>query len=154
MRMRQQGATTPEALAARFVGLLAAQDVDAVVSLYADDAVVSLPHGREAAGPGAIRLAYARALADGVARGIQTTIEPRVVIAGSLAMTSFTGTDARVRTLLARREPDGSWLWVRDGSTLRHLVGAPEVAATRRGDEPDREVDADPHAEVNVALLV
>jgi hypothetical protein len=42
-------------------------------------------------------------------------------------MTSFTGADGAVRTLVARRAPDGTWLWVRDGSTLRQLSAVPEV---------------------------
>lgn len=124
MRTMDQGAATPGELAAQFVGLLAAQDLEGIVALYTEDAVVSLPNGREAAGSAAIRRAFAAALASGACLGVPGGIEPRVVVAGSLAMTSFTGADGAVRTLVARRGPDETWLWVRDGSTLRHLLSA------------------------------
>lgn len=126
MRTRDQGAATPEVLAAQFVGLLAAQDLDGIVDLYAADAVVSLPDGREAAGAVAIRRAFAGAVAAGTRLGAHAAIQPRVVVAGSLAMTSFTSEDGEVRTLVARREVDGTWLWVRDGSTLRHVTALAE----------------------------
>jgi ketosteroid isomerase-like protein len=124
MTTRDQGIATPEALAAQLVGLLAVQDLEGVVGLYAHDAVVSLANGREAAGTAAIRRAFGAALATGTGLGVHAAIEPRVVVAGSLAMTSFTGRDGGVRTLVARRATDGTWLWVRDGSTLRHVTVA------------------------------
>ena len=44
------GAGAPEALESRFAACVAAGDLDGIVGLYAADAVVSLPRGREAAG--------------------------------------------------------------------------------------------------------
>ena len=130
MTTRDQGTATPEALAAQFVGFLAVQDLEGIVGLYAYDAVLSLANGREAAGTAAIRRAFHAALASGTGLGVHAAIEPRVVVAGSLAMTSFTGADGGVRTLVARRLPDGAWLWIRDGSTLRHVAVA-EVAVSK-----------------------
>ena len=54
------GADTPEALESRFAACVAAGDLDGLVGLYAADAVVSLPRGREAAGSAAIREALRR----------------------------------------------------------------------------------------------
>ncbi|MEO7446724.1 MAG: hypothetical protein ABI336_00515 [Humibacillus sp.] len=111
------GVADPAALETRFNLLASAGDLDGLVGLYAADAVVSLPLGREAAGPGAIRAAYAAALAAGATWGQPTSV--RVIDTGALALTSSSDDDGVVRTQVARREADGTWVWVRDGSHLR-----------------------------------
>lgn len=127
------GASTPEALEPAFAEAVAAGDLDAIVRLYAADAAVSLPRGREAAGPTAIRAAFAAALAAGIlAPQALRAEEPgdgggsdgsfatvRAVVTGDLAMTTSSGADGRVWTQVARRTAEGRWLWVRDGSRLR-----------------------------------
>ncbi|GAA2156266.1 SnoaL-like protein [Humibacillus xanthopallidus] len=111
------GAATPAELEARFCLLAAEGDLDGLTRLYAADAVVSLPRGREAAGHTAIRRAFAEALASG-ARWPEAD-STRVIESGALAMTTSTSADGVVGTQVARREPDGRWVWVRDGSHLR-----------------------------------
>jgi ketosteroid isomerase-like protein len=111
------GAATPAELETRFCVLAAAGDLDALTSLYAADAVVSLPRGREAAGHAAIRAAFAEALACGARWAEPDSI--RVIESGALAMTTSTSLDGVVGTQVARHEPDGGWVWVRDGSHLR-----------------------------------
>ena len=115
------GVPAPELLEARFAACVAAGDLDGMLRLYAADAVVSLPRGREAAGHAAIRAAFTDALAAGARWAEPDSI--RVIETGALAMTSSTGLDGVVRTQVARREPDGTWLWVRDGSHLRAEAG-------------------------------
>ena len=115
------GADAPEALESRFAAYVAAGDIDAVVGLYAADAVVSLPRGREAAGSVAIREALAAAMAAGVLGGDGSAVSSRAVISGDLAMTTSTTADGTVRTQVARRTPDGVWVWARDGSRLREV---------------------------------
>lgn len=127
------GASTPEALEPAFAAAVAAGDLDAVVGLYAADAVVSLPRGREAAGSTAIREAFAAALVAGVLTpaapragqpgdgGAVTGPTVRAVVTGDLAMTTSSGADGRVLTQVARRTAEGRWLWVRDGSRLREV---------------------------------
>lgn len=115
---RQPG---PETLCARFAAFVAARDLDGIVSLYGADAVVSLPFGREAAGPTAIRAAFAGALAAGVLPSGSPVASSRIVVAGDLAMTSATGPDGRVRTQVARRGADGRWVWIRDGGHLSDI---------------------------------
>ena len=134
---RHQG---PETLCARFTAFAAARDLDGIVGLYADDAVVTLPLGREAAGPRAIRAAFAGALAAGALAADAPIAgaavrSSRVVVAGDLAMTSATGSDGRVRTQVARRGADGQWVWIRDSGHLHDIeaalpagVGEPQVA--------------------------
>ena len=91
------------------------------MGLYAADAVVSLPRGREAAGSAAIREALAAAMAAGVLGGDGAAVSSRAVISGDLAMTTSTTADGTVRTQVARRTADGRWVWVRDGSRLREV---------------------------------
>jgi ketosteroid isomerase-like protein len=113
------GAGTPEALEARFVELASAGDLDGIVGLYAADAVVSLPRGREAAGHAAIRVAFATALAAGALGPFDEAVVSRAVVTGDLAMTTSSAPDGAVHTQVARRTADGRWVWVRDGSRLR-----------------------------------
>ncbi len=113
------GAGTPEALEARFVELALAGDLDGIVGLYAADAVVSLPLGREAAGHVAIRAAFAAALAAGALGPFEGAVATRAVVTGDLAMTTSSCPGGSVRTQVARRTADGRWVWVRDGSRLR-----------------------------------
>ena len=127
------GASAPDALEPAFRAAVAAGDLEAVVGLYAADAVVSLPRGREAAGSVAIRAAFAAALAAGVLQdwasadgsgvGEEDEVAPtfRAVVSGDLAMTTASGIDGRVCTQVARRTAEGRWLWVRDGSRLRDV---------------------------------
>ncbi|MEW1955851.1 nuclear transport factor 2 family protein [Terrabacter sp. NPDC080008] len=127
------GASTPDALEPAFRAAVAAGDLEAVVGLYAADAVVSLPRGREAAGSAAIRAAFAAALAAGVLQdwasvagsgageGDEVAPTVRAVVSGDLAMTTASGVDGRVCTQVARRSAEGRWLWVRDGSRLRDV---------------------------------
>ncbi|GAA6526091.1 hypothetical protein [Intrasporangium sp. DVR] len=136
-----RGARTPRELLATFVAQVAARDVAGIAGSYAADAVVSLPHGREATGSAAIRAAYAAALAAGarlavdaradesadesmVGAVVQAVVDgARVIETGPLSMVSFTGVDGGVRTLLAWRGESG-WAWVRDGSMLRDVEAA------------------------------
>jgi ketosteroid isomerase-like protein len=118
-----RGAAAPEQLESRLAVLVRAGDADGIAMLHAADAVVSLPGGREAAGRAAIRAAYAAALVGGAAcalvgPGGATT---RALVSGDLAMTTSTWADGSVRTQVARREADGTWVWVRDGSRLRDV---------------------------------
>lgn len=108
----------PETLCERFATLVAHGDLDGITGLYAVDAVVTLPRGREAAGTTAIRAAFAAALAAGADLCGGGVASSRAVVMGDVAMTSTTGLDGQVRTQVARREPCGRWVWFRDS---RHL---------------------------------
>lgn len=108
---------TPEALGHRFAECAARGDIEGIVALYAADAVVSLPAGREAAGPEAIRTAFAAALESGVDLRVESVGRP--IVTGSLACTCSTDVSGQFHTQVARKEPDGSWRWIRDGSRLR-----------------------------------
>ncbi|WP_323097254.1 nuclear transport factor 2 family protein [Intrasporangium sp. YIM S08009] len=129
MTTTRPAAHAPEDLEALLAAAVASADLDAVAALHAPDAVVSLPHGREAAGRDAVRSAYAAALDAGAlvdtALGAAST---RAVVSGTLAMTTSTWPDGTVRTQVARREADGTWVWTRDGSRLRDVDACLPVA--------------------------
>jgi hypothetical protein len=85
-------AARPEDLSRLFVERANAGDVDGLVALYEPDAVLAFPPGQVTAGSPAIRQAYERLLAD--------------------RPTRLVGSGATVE--VARRQPDGTWLWAID----------------------------------------
>ncbi|HEY9497073.1 MAG TPA: nuclear transport factor 2 family protein [Intrasporangium sp.] len=121
----KRGAQTPRDLLAAYVERVAAGDVAGIVGSYAADAVVTLPSGREAAGPEAIGVAFGAVVGSGVALPVDDSVvdAARVIETGSLSMVSFTGLDGAVRTMVAWRGQEG-WAWVRDGSMLRDVEAA------------------------------
>lgn len=116
--------TAPQALGHRFAHAVITGDVEAIVALYAADAVVSLPAGREAAGADAIRQAFSSALARGVELRVESVGRP--IVSGSLACTTTVDVAGRVHTQVARREPDGTWRWIRDVSRLSERAEEPD----------------------------
>ena len=101
-------ALQPEDLDRLFLQRANAGDVDGLVALYEPDA--RRADGQLAVGSAAIRAVYAGLLAD--RPRFDGTIRP-AIRRGDLAITSTTRTgDATVE--VARRQPDGTWLWLID----------------------------------------
>jgi ketosteroid isomerase-like protein len=105
-------AARPEDLGRFFVERANAGDVEGLVELYEPDAVLAFPPGNVSTGTQAIR----RAFNDLVASGVRLTPgapQPTLQV-GDLALTSthLDGGDATAE--IARRQPDGTWLWVID----------------------------------------
>ena len=105
-------ATQPEDLSRLIVDRLNAADVDGLVALYEPDAVLALPDGRAATGADQIRAAYLRLVAG------RPTFEPGTrqptLRCGDLALTSSHLTNGAITVEVARRQPDGTWLWIID----------------------------------------
>jgi uncharacterized protein (TIGR02246 family) len=116
-------ATQPEDLNRFFLERANAGDVEGIVALYEPDAVLVGPGRRVITGTEALRQAYTQLFA-----GKPTFVgETQAAIHnGDLALTStrFTisgpGSDGELRSIrtatteVARRQPDGIWLWVID----------------------------------------
>lgn len=105
-------ADRPEDLGRYFVERANAGDVDAIVELYEPDAVLALPNGQVATGRQAIRESYEQLLANPPKF---EPGEPQPTLGnGDLALTStrLIGGDATAE--VARRQPDGTWLWIID----------------------------------------
>jgi len=105
-------ATQPEELSRLIVERLNAGDVDGLVALYEPDAVLALPDAKVATGADEIRRAYERLVAG---RPTFTPGTPRPTLRrGDLALTSSRLANGVVTAEVARRQPDGTWLWVLD----------------------------------------
>ena len=104
--------TQPDDLSRLIVQRLNAGDVDGVVALYEPHAVLALPDGQVATGTEEIRTVYQQLLADNptFAPGAQ---RPTLRCA-DLALTSSRPASGVVTAEVARRQPDGTWLWVLD----------------------------------------
>jgi ketosteroid isomerase-like protein len=100
----------PEDLDRLFLERANAGDIDGVVDLYEADAVLAFPPGHLAVGRPAIREVYA----DLLAGRPRLTGEIRPAIRnGDIALTSTVRAgDGTVE--VARRQPDGTWLWLID----------------------------------------
>lgn len=88
-----------------------AGDVDGMVALYESHAV--LDHGGDLAiGHNAIRKVFAELVASG--RKFASGNQQPAIIGGDLALTSTRLPDGTVTAEVARRQSDGTWLWVID----------------------------------------
>lgn len=105
-------ATHPEELSRLIVERLNAGDVDGLVALYEPDAVLKLPDGQIATGSHEIRRAYEHLVAD------RPRFEPGTqrwtLRSADLALTSSRLATGAVTVEVARRQADGTWLWVID----------------------------------------
>jgi ketosteroid isomerase-like protein len=112
MHADAERATRPEDLSRLILDRLNAADVDGLVALYEPGAVLALPDGQVAAGSDEIRRAYGNLVAG------RPTFEPGTprptLLSGDLALTSSRLTTGAVTVEVARRQPDGTWLWVID----------------------------------------
>ena len=103
-------ALQPEDLDRLFLERANAGDVDGVVDLYEPGAVLAFPPGRLVTGRSAIREVYA----DLLASRPRLTAEIRPAIRnGDIAITS-TVRPGNATVEVARRQPDGTWLWLID----------------------------------------
>ncbi len=107
------GARRPEELTRLFVERANAGDAAGLAALYEPDAVVAFPPGRTTSGRDAIRGRYEGMLKQVPRFEPEEPLPP--LVAGDLALTSTLRRDGRgIRTQVARRQPDGSWLRVLD----------------------------------------
>ena len=103
-------ARQPEDLDRLFLKRANAGDVDGVVELYEPQAVLAFPPGGLAIGAAAIREVYAGLLAP--RPRFSGEIRP-AIRNGDLAVTS-TVRAGNATVEVARRQPDGTWLWLID----------------------------------------
>ena len=120
-------AQEPQDLGRLLEARLNAGDLEGLLALYEPEAVLHFPPGNVATGSEAIGAAYEQALAGKP----HINLQPKSVLeAGELALLtngwtmSFTGPDGQPATMtgmtaeVARRQADGSWLWVLDDPTI------------------------------------
>jgi hypothetical protein len=102
----------PQDLERLLVSRQHAGDVDGMVALYEPHALVDAGAGVLLHGHRAIRDLFVETLAAGqkFVRGEQRAAR----ICGDLALTSTRLPDGTITAEVARRQPDGTWLWVID----------------------------------------
>jgi ketosteroid isomerase-like protein len=107
-----EAATEPNDLGRYFIERANAGDVDGLVALYEPDAVLAFPPGSLATGHARIREVYEGFVA--AAPVLEPGRQHPPLITGDLALTACTLTNGEITVEIARRQPDGSWLWVAD----------------------------------------
>jgi ketosteroid isomerase-like protein len=107
----------PQDLERLLVARQNAGDVDGMTALFEPDAVIDCGGGRLVRGREAMRRFYVETVAAG--RKFALGEQRPALVCGDLAMTSTRLPDGHVTTEVARRQGDGSWLWVID----RYSVG-------------------------------
>lgn len=105
-------ARDPQDLVRLLVSRERAEDVDGMAALYEPDAVLDCGDSRLVRGREAIRRFYAGLVATG--RKFEFGDQRAAIISGDLALTSTRATDGTVTAEIARRQSDGTWLWVID----------------------------------------
>jgi uncharacterized protein (TIGR02246 family) len=114
--MTAPDATHPNDLSRLLVQFANSGDAAAVAGLYAEDAVMAVAGRPDAVSRDAIRVIFEKALAQ---RPQFTLGEQRpALIWGDLALTSTRLPDGTVTAEVARRQPDGTWLWVLDNPAI------------------------------------
>ena len=112
--MSNEPAREPNDLARLFVHRANAGDLDGIVALFETEAVVAASGGGVIVGHQAIRAKYAAVLA----RHPQFSLgnQQPAMIHGDIALTStwFDDEDGGAAAEVARRQPDGTWLWLID----------------------------------------
>ena len=99
------------------MGGLKPGDVDGMTALFEPDAVIDCGGGRLVRGLEAMRSFYVETVAAG--RKFTLGEQRPALICGDLALTSTRLPDGDVTTEVARRQSDGSWLWVIDRYSVR-----------------------------------
>jgi ketosteroid isomerase-like protein len=113
--VNREPARDPQDLERLLVTRQRAGDVEGMVALYERDAVVDIGDGQLLRGIEAIRSYFAGVTATG--RKFQFGEQRPAVVSGDLAATSTRLPDGTVTAEVARRQGDGTWLWVIDKFT-------------------------------------
>ena len=89
-----------------------AGDIEGMVALFEPEAVVDIGGGRFLRGRAAIRTYFADVASSG--RKFQRGEQRPALLCENLALTSTRLPDGSVTSEVARRQADGTWLWVID----------------------------------------
>jgi ketosteroid isomerase-like protein len=114
--MTKTVATEPNDLGRYFIERANTGDVDGLVALYEPNAVLAFPPGNLATGHAEIRKVYEQFVA--AAPVLSPGRQHPALVSGDLALTASTLTTGEVTVEIARRQPDGSWLWAVDQPAL------------------------------------
>lgn len=108
----REAARDPQDLERLLVFRQRAGDVDGMLALFDPHAVIDSGNGRLKVGREAIRTFYVELVATG--RKFEFGDQRPAIINGDLALTSTRLPDGSITAEVARRQGDGTWLWVID----------------------------------------
>jgi ketosteroid isomerase-like protein len=108
----REPARDPQDLERLLVSRERAGDVEGMVTLYEADAIIDCGDGRLVIGKAAIRNLFAELVAAG--RKFDFGDQRPALVSGDLALTSTRMPNGKVTAEVARRQADGTWLWVVD----------------------------------------
>ena len=108
----REPARDPQDLERLLVSRQRAGDVEGMLALFEPNAVIDSGEGQLTMGRDAIRALYAELVATG--RKFEYGEQRPAIISGDLALTSTRLPDGSVTSEVARRQSDGTWLWVID----------------------------------------
>lgn len=109
-------AKKPNDLEKFFVERVNAGDIDGLVALYEPNAVVAYDNGKAAIGQKQIREFFSEFLAN--RPQLDPSNQAEALCNGDLALTSSRLSNGDITAEVARRQADGSWLWVVDQFAL------------------------------------
>ncbi len=112
----QKPAKKPDDLEKFFIERANAGDVEGLVALYEPNAIVAYGDGEVAIGLNQIREFFVKFLAN--RPQLDPSIQAGALCSGDLALTSSRLSNGDITAEVARRQPDGSWLWVVDQFAL------------------------------------
>jgi uncharacterized protein (TIGR02246 family) len=102
----------PQELERLLVSRQRAGDAEGMAVLFEDDAVIDCGDGKFVRGKDAIRAFFTEQVESG--RKFAIGEQRPALISGDLALTSTKLPDGSVTSEVARRQQDGTWLWVID----------------------------------------
>jgi ketosteroid isomerase-like protein len=112
----------PQDLAQLLVSREHAGDADGMSALYEPDAILDIGNGQFARGREAIRRFYSELIATG--RIFDLGVQRPAIVSGDLALTSTHLPNGLVTAEIARRQNDGTWLWVIDQPSIARYSSA------------------------------
>jgi len=114
---RREPIYDPQELERQLVVRENAGDVDGMTALFEPDAVIELNDGRLVRGKEAIGEFFTKLQVTGLGpegRRLKLGEQRPALISGDLALTSTRSIDGDITSEVARRQDDGTWLWVID----------------------------------------
>jgi len=114
---RREPIYDPQELERQLVVRENAGDVSGMTALFEPDAVIELNDGRLVRGREAIQAFFQKLQVTGIGpegRRFKLGEQRPALISGDLALTSTRSIDGDITSEVARRQDDGTWLWVLD----------------------------------------
>jgi ketosteroid isomerase-like protein len=127
----REPAYEPQVLERLLVSRQHVGDVDGMAVLYEPQALLDCGGGRLVQGREAIREFFAEVAATG--REFERGEQRAAMVCGDLALTSTRLPDGTVTAEVARRQSDGTWLWVIDRFSIATEATCPSREDNARG---------------------